>query len=91
MIDTETAEEIAARIEDSTPSEMLVAELRKLYPGVHFTYCMDDDMRGNPTPFIERPGFKLYLVGGDGHCSSIVGSPETASGLVVAEVLEDGD
>jgi hypothetical protein len=91
MITPEITEEIAARVEASTLSEMLIAELRKLYPGVHFTYCMDDDMRGNPTPFVQRPGFNLYLVGGDGHCSSIVGSPETASGLVLAEVVEDED
>jgi hypothetical protein len=91
MITREIAEEIAARVEASTPSEMLVAELREAYPGLHFTYCMDDDIRGNPTPFIERPGFKLYLVGGDGHCSSIVSAPDTASGLVLAEVVEDED
>jgi hypothetical protein len=87
MITKELAEEIAARIEASTPSEMLVAELRKAYPGIHFTYCMDDDV--NATPFIQRPGFNLYLVGGKDHCPSLSCGPETASGLVLAEVLED--
>lgn len=91
MITPEIAEEIAARVEASIPSDGLVAELRQAYPGVHFTYCMDDDIRGNPTPYIQRPGFNLYLVGGDGHCSSLILDPETASGLVLAEVLEDED
>jgi hypothetical protein len=91
MITLQTAEEIAARIEASTLSEVLVAELRQAYPGVHFTYCMDDDVHGNATPFVERPGFKLYLVGGNDHCPGLSCSPESASGLVLAEVVVEED
>jgi hypothetical protein len=88
MITTELAEEIAGRVAASGLSEALVSELRKAYPGIHFTYCLDDDIHG-AAPFLERPGFNLYLVGGTGHCLSLSGNSATASGLVLAEVLED--
>jgi hypothetical protein len=91
MITQELAEEIAARIEASTLSEVLVAELRLAYPNLHLTYCMDDDIHGNPTPYLGRPGFNMYLVGGNDHCPGLSCSPETASGLVLAEVIEDED
>jgi hypothetical protein len=52
---------------------------------------MDDDIHGNPTPYLGRPGFNMYLVGGNDHCPGLSCSPETASGLVLAEVIEDED
>ncbi len=88
MITVELAERIAERVRNAGLSENLVAELRRDYPGLHFTYCMDDDVHG-ATPFLEQPGFKIYLVGGRDHCPSLSCGTETASGLVLAEVIED--
>lgn len=88
MIAPELVLEIADRIAHSGLSETVAAELRRTYPGMHFTYCMDDDVHG-AKPYLERPGFNLYLVGGSDHCPGLSCSHETATGLVLAEVLED--
>jgi hypothetical protein len=88
MISLELATEIADRVVQTGLGEVVVAELRQAYPAVHFTYCMDDDVQG-PEPFLSRPGLNLYLVDGREHCLKLTGHPEAATGLVLAEVLED--
>lgn len=88
MITVQLVEQIAERVRREGLSESLVAGLRRDHPGLHFTYCMDDDVHG-ATPFLERPGFNIYLVGGRDHCPSLSCGVETASGMVLAEVIED--
>ena len=68
--------------------EALLTQLRSVYPGTHFTYCMDDDIHSGK-PVIERPGFRIYLVNSTEHCSQITNALETASGCVLAEVIEE--
>ncbi len=89
MIALEFAEAVAGRAASAGLSETLLAELRKDYPQVHFTYCMDDDVQSAADPFLSRPGFNLYLVDGREHCMKLTGNAEQATGLVLAEVLED--
>ena len=79
---------IADLIQQRGLSEALVSELRTLYPGKHFTYCMDDDIHSGK-PVIERSGFRIYLVDSSDHCSQLTSVVETASGFVLAEVLGD--
>ena len=88
MITTETLNEIAELIEKRGLGEALLTQLRSVYPGKHFTYCMDDDVHSGK-PVLERKGFRIYLVNSHDHCSQITNVLESASGFVLAEVIEE--
>ena len=87
-LDPAAIDTIVARIEAAGLSEASVAALRGDYPGVHFTYAFDDDMNGMEPPRNCR-GFNVYYVDSSDHCSKITLSLERASGLVLAEVIDD--
>lgn len=85
-----TADQIDAVVNfvaENGPSESTISTLREKYPDFHFTYCMDDDVASDRV-YLERPDFNVYLVDSTDHCSTLTKSVETASGLVIAEVLE---
>ncbi len=88
MITPEQLNAIAARIGEQALSESVISMLRGEYPGIHFTYCMEDDIP-NHEPLQECPGFNLYLVDGREHCLCLTRNFEHASGIVIAEVLDD--
>ncbi|MDD2758660.1 MAG: DUF6129 family protein [Methylomonas sp.] len=88
MISSEQLQRVAAAIRSGTLSESLVATLRSENPGIHFTYCMDDDLP-NHEPVLEDAGFNLYLVDGREHCLRLTSNYEHATGIVIAEVLDD--
>ena len=69
-------------------SEQTVIALRKEYPGMHLTYAFDDDMVAMSVPN-ECQGFNVYYVDSSEHCSKLTSSLDTATGLVLAEVVED--
>jgi hypothetical protein len=77
---------IVALVEQQGLSETTVQKLRDQYAGCHFTYCMDDDVHF-PKAFIERAHFNVYLVDSRQHCSTLTTDFETASGVVLAEIL----
>ncbi len=88
MIDAATLDRIAEMTRAQGLDEGTVQALRSAWPGMHFSYCMDDDICG-VEPVRELPGFNLYLVDGREHCLSLTGNPEAATGLVLAEVEPD--
>jgi hypothetical protein len=88
MISPDLLESIALAINAQPLNESVVAVLRSEYPGIHFTYCMEDDI-GNHPPALEQPGFNLYLVDGREHCLCLTRNYEHASGIVIAEVIEE--
>lgn len=88
MINPEQLQRIAAVIRTQNLSETLVGNLRSEYPGIHFTYCMEDDLP-NHEPMLEDESFNLYLVDGREHCLCLTRNYEHASGIVIAEVIED--
>ncbi|MGR8931555.1 MAG: DUF6129 family protein [Gammaproteobacteria bacterium] len=88
MINSEQLQRIASSIRADQLSESLVTNLRSEYPGIHFTYCMEDDI-SNHEPMLEGEGFNLYLVDGREHCLCLTRNYEHATGVVIAEVLED--
>lgn len=88
MIAPEQLQAIAARIAEQPLDETAIAALRSEYPGIHFTYCMADDIP-NHEPLLEYPGFNLYLVDGREHCLCLTRNYEHASGIVIAEILDD--
>lgn len=90
MIDTETIAAVKATVEREGAEETTVGALRKSWPGIHFTYCMDDDI-GALDPFQEAKGFNIYLVTGRDHCISFTSAPENATGLVIAALEEEDD
>ena len=69
-------------------SEGLVAELRQKFSGIHFTLCMDDDMEC-ARPAAEEKEFNVYLVDSTNHCSKLTTNLDRASGIVLAEIVED--
>lgn len=88
MISPDQLQTIAARIGSVTLNEAVVSELRGEYPGIHFTYCMEDDIP-NHEPLLEGSGFNLYLVDGREHCLCLTRNYEHASGIVIAEVIPE--
>ena len=68
-------------------SEDSVSQLRQQYD-YHFTYCFEDDMDA-AEPAAECQGFNIYFVNSTEHCSKLTSSAESASGLVLAEVIDD--
>jgi hypothetical protein len=88
MIDPELLQTIAAKINELPLSETLIGTIRSEYPGIHFTYCMDDDIP-NHEPLLEYPKFNIYLVDGREHCLCLTRNYEHATGIVIAEIIED--
>jgi len=88
MISPEQLQDIACAINAQPLNETVVARLRSQYPGMHFTHCMEDDTP-NHEPAVECPGFNLYLVDGREHCLCLTRDYEHASGIVIAEIIEE--
>lgn len=88
MISPEQLQHIASTIGTQVLSEDAITRLRSEYPGIHFTYCMDDDLPNN-TPMLEGDGFNLYLVDSRDHCLCLTRNYEHASGIVIAEVTSE--
>lgn len=88
MITSEQIQNIASTIEKSGVSETTVTLLRENFQGIHFTYCMDDDLPNN-NPVLEHEAFNLYLVDGREHCLCMTENYEVATGVVVAEIIPE--
>lgn len=88
MINPEQLQNIANRITKQTLNETVIAAVRSEFPGIHFTYCMEDDIP-NHQPMLECDGFNLYLVDGREHCLCLTRNYEHASGVVIAEIIDD--
>jgi hypothetical protein len=88
MITSEQINAITAKIETLGLSDDTVSTLRQQYQPIHFTYCMDDDLPNN-TPVIERQGFNLYLIDSREHCLCLTNDYDSATGIVVAEIIPD--
>jgi hypothetical protein len=86
MITKSQVNAIVATIETMGVDEATILALRQQYQPVHFTYCMDDDLPNN-TPVIEHQDFNLYLIDGREHCLCLTNDYETATGIVVAEII----
>ena len=88
MLEGKILDEVLALTLSHGVSEGTVQILRASWPGVHFSYCMDDDI-GGVEPVRSAPGVNIYLVNGSGHCLALTSDFEVATGLVVAEVEDD--
>ena len=70
--------------------ESVVTSLRAAYPDIHFTYCLDDDITSGK-PVIENDSFNIYLIDGREHCLCLTNDYDVATGVVIAEVIDDED
>lgn len=89
MISQALIDDVIRRAEEGVLDDTLIGRLRNAHPGIHFTWCMDDDIMVNAKPLVERPRFNLYLVNSSDHCSVLTNDCESASGIVLAEVIPD--
>ena len=87
MISQQQLATIVRLVEDQGLDSAMISRLRGRYPGVHFTHCLDEEIN-HIAPVQERPGFNVYLVDSRRHCLRLTGSFESASGLVLAEVID---
>lgn len=88
MIAAESIDAVVAAVSAAGLSETTVTVLREHFDGIHFTYCMDDDVCGS-RPVRETADFNVYLIDGREHCLKFTNDPAIASGLVLAEVEAD--
>jgi len=87
LIEQSTIDAIVTRVESGSIDEQCMGALRSEFPGLHFTWCMDDDI-GSEKALLEKKGFNLYLVNGEKHCLSLTTDPSIANGVVIAEVID---
>ena len=90
MITLESTQKIADEVKSKGLGYDTVAALRQSYPDIHFTYCMDDDIT-NGEPVLESDAFNVYLVDGREHCLCLTNDFDIATGIVLAEVIEDDE
>ncbi len=88
-LDADILAAVAARAAEMDLSEASVTHLRREWPGVHFTFCGEDDVPARLSPVLEGQGFNLYLVNNADHCVAFTGDLEIATGIVLATVSED--
>jgi len=88
MLTQEQMQEVADHIGKQTLTEGLISDIRSEFPGIHFTYCMDDDIPERE-PVLSHTGFNLYLIDGREHCLCFTNNLEHATGIVIAEVIPD--
>nr|WP_206171534.1 DUF6129 family protein [Thiorhodococcus mannitoliphagus] len=70
-------------------NDQTLAALRENLADLHFTRCLEDEM-GTDEPFLEDAGFNIYLVDGREHCMKLTRDLESATGLLLAQVDQDG-
>lgn len=65
-------------------------ELREAFPGITFTLCDDNDIPSRISPLTTGEGFALYGISTSGHCASLTSCIESATGLAIALMDDDG-
>lgn len=84
MIEEKVINEINTALIKQGLNENAVTALRKKWPGIHFTYCSDDDV-SHAKAVRESDGFNIYLIDSRNHCLCFTSSTEVATGLVLAQ------
>ncbi len=70
-------------------ADAILVNLRKTFPGVHFSVWSDDDMPPRARAAAGNPFCSLYYVDSGDHCLRLTSDAEATTGLVVA--LKDWD
>ena len=87
-ITAERLDQVVAILARAGISHETIGALRQALAPIHFTWCQDDDLGDGATtaPARSAPTFKLYLVDGRDHCMRLTTDPESATGILVAEL-----
>ncbi len=88
MIATTTLDALCEAVTRYGFSVAGISEVRAIFTDVHLVFCLDDEM-GAALPYREHAGFCLYLIHTGGHCMGLTDDPDSAFGVVVAEVEPD--
>ncbi len=89
MIAPETLAEIRDQAAATGVTEAALVDLRRTWPGIHFTYCSEDEVPARLRPYAVGAGFDIYLVSNAEHCVAFTDNPEAATGVVLATLSED--
>lgn len=85
----EQVAEVARLAQAAGLNETTMSVLRARFRGMHLSYCNDDDVYASK-PFVQSPGLNVYLVDGRQHCLKLTEDLESATGLLLAEVSDEG-
>ncbi|MEH6825385.1 MAG: hypothetical protein V7629_15880 [Motiliproteus sp.] len=88
MIATTTLDALCDAVNRCGFSDAGINEVREIFKPLHLVYCLDDEM-GAAEPYRAYAGFCLYLIHSGGHCMGLTDDPDSAFGVVVAEVEPD--
>lgn len=88
MINPRQLADIARLVVAEGLTPAILTSLRRIYPGVYFTSCLDDDIIGTE-PVLRKTGLNLYLVDGRQHCLQLTEDFQVATGVVLAAVTEE--
>ena len=89
MITQEQLNEIGqSASQEAIICEDIVNQFRERFPDIHFTYCMDDDVVV-ANPVYEHDAFNLYLIDSREHCLCFTQEMDIATGIVVAEIIQE--
>ncbi len=88
MISNEQLEAVGGWLAVQGSSATMEQDLRAAFPGMHFTFCSDDDVMSDH-PVSSSAGFNMYLVDSSSHCLALTTDGEAATGLVVAEIEDE--
>ena len=89
MLNEQMVDQIIGVVGEKGLSDATLSVLRDQFSDAHFTYCMDDDVGGAAKAYRECDGFNIYLVNSADHCSVLTRELDGASGMVLAEVIDD--
>jgi hypothetical protein len=88
IIDEELLCGVADMTADSPIDDLLKEELKQHFPGIRFTLCTEDDIHAGK-PVKSGDGFDIYLVGSSDSCLTLTNDYALATGVVIAEVIDD--
>lgn len=91
MITNAKLAQIVQRVEHQEINGHLLSHLRRVYPELHFTYCLDTDVIEEVPPVEKRSAFNVYLVDGREHCLRLTTDHNIATGVVLAAVMDEDD
>ena len=74
---------ILAHLQTLAPGVDPAAGLRRDVPGLRILSCDGADLQGE-IPYRRVPGFDLYLIDAQRHCTELVDDPKRASGVVLS-------
>ncbi len=85
MIETATLDEVLAFVETEGVHDAGLVALRKRWPDIHFTHCLEDEMCLEK-PVREGMRANLYLVNAHNTCAVVTDHQPSATGLLITEL-----